>query len=229
MFARETEQHLARVVHVHIGVDHDDDFREHHLSHAPQPVHHLHRVVRELFLDRDDDEIVKRALGGQRHVDDFVEVGFEHGQEDPHAGGAHVEIFHRRHADDRARINRVAPMRDALDVKLRIRLGQGVITRVIAERAFEIEFLLRLNVAFQDKIAIGGHFEIVRVALHHLDGFLAEETREHHFVDAIGQRRRSRECVRRVAPERRRPRACVVSIPCTAASDARRFCAVASA
>ena len=35
----EMEQHLAGVVHVHVGIHHRDVFAEHHLPHAPEAVH----------------------------------------------------------------------------------------------------------------------------------------------------------------------------------------------
>ena len=47
----------------------------------------------------------------------------------------------------------------------------------------------RVNVAFDDEVGVGGDFEIVRLALHEFDGFLAEVTGEEEFIEAIGQRR----------------------------------------
>ena len=79
-----------------------------------------------------------------------------------------IEIFHRRNADDRGRINRVAPMGDRGEMKDRIILDRGVETGVIAERPFR-PHLARLNVTFENEIDIGRHFEIDRFARDQLD------------------------------------------------------------
>ena len=68
---------------------------------------------------------------------------------------ADVEVFHRRHADDGGGINGVLAVRDGSDVEDGIRLGQGVIAGVVAERAFVAQRLGRVNAAFDDEAALG--------------------------------------------------------------------------
>ena len=80
-------------------------------------------------------------------------------------------------------------MRDGRDVKHRIRLGQGVITGVIAERPFVAQRLRRVHVAFDDEIRVGGNFQVVGLAFDQFDGFFAEITGQQKFIQAIRQRR----------------------------------------
>jgi hypothetical protein len=47
-----------------------------------------------------EDEVVEDAFGRQRDVHDLGEVHLEDGQEEFHGRAAHVEVFHRRDADD---------------------------------------------------------------------------------------------------------------------------------
>ena len=108
----QAEEDLARVMHVAIFVHDHDVFAEHHLSHSPKSVHDLEGLIRILLPDADKHEVVKNTFRRQRHIDDLREIHFENRQENPHAGVAHVEIFHRRNADDRGRINRIAAMGD---------------------------------------------------------------------------------------------------------------------
>ena len=68
---------------------------------------------------------------------------------------AEVEVFHRQDADDGGRIDGVLAVRDGGDVKDGIRLGQRVVTGVVAERAFVAERLGRVNVAFDDEVGVG--------------------------------------------------------------------------
>ena len=46
-------------------------------------------------------------------------------------------------------------MRDGGDVENGIRLGQGVVAGVVAERAFVAQRLGRINVAFDDEVGVG--------------------------------------------------------------------------
>ncbi len=46
-------------------------------------------------------------------------------------------------------------LRDGGNVEDRIRLGQGIVAGVIAERAFVAQRLARVNVAFDDEIRVG--------------------------------------------------------------------------
>ena len=197
----DAECHFAQVADVHVGVHDDDALGEHHLAHAPKAVHQLHGMVGELFLHRHDHHVMERAFRRQAHVHQFREVHFEHRQEQPHAGIAEIEILHRRTADDGARINRVAPMRDRGDVETRIRLRQRVVTGMIAERPFHAEWFLRVHVAFKHEVAVRRHLQRKRLALHHLNRLLPQITGQHHLVHAIRQRGGGAERVDRIASE----------------------------
>ena len=59
-------------------------------------------------------------------------------------------------------------MRDGGDVEDRIRLGPGVMAGVVAEQTFVAQRLARVNVAFDDKVGVGGDFDDARV--HHFAG-----------------------------------------------------------
>ena len=58
-----SEEDLGSVLHVAIFVHHDDIFREHHLPHAPEPMHHLEGLPWVLFFDRYEDKVVESPLG----------------------------------------------------------------------------------------------------------------------------------------------------------------------
>ena len=92
-------------------------------------------------------------------------------------------------------------MRDGGDVKDRIRLGQRVIAGVVAERAFVAQRFLRVHVTFDDKIGIGGDFEVVGLAFDEFDGFFAEITGQQKFVEAVRQRRGGGKGEHRVAAD----------------------------
>ena len=77
----------------------------------------------------------------------------------------------------------------AVTWKTGIRLGQRVVAGVVAERPFLAQRLARVNVAFDDEVGVGRHFQVVGLALDQLDGFLAQVTGEEEFIQAIGQRR----------------------------------------
>ena len=141
------------------------------------------------LLDAHEDEVVEDAFGRQREVHDLGEVHLEDGQEEFHGRAADVEVFHRRDADDGGGIDGVLPVRDGGDVEDGIRLGQGVVAGVVAERAFVAQRFGGVNVAFDDEVGVGGDFEVVGLALDEFDGFFAEVTGEEEFVEAVGQRR----------------------------------------
>ena len=81
-------------------------------------------------------------------------------------------------------------MRQRRYVKHRIQIGQRVITGVIAKRAFHPERFAGIDVAFDHKIRVGRHLQIVRLAFHQLDRLFAEITGHQKLVQAIGQRPR---------------------------------------
>jgi hypothetical protein len=92
-------------------------------------------------------------------------------------------------------------VRDGGDVEDGIRLGQGVIAGVVAERAFVAQRLGRVNVALDDEVGVGRDFEVVGLAFDEFDAFLTEITGEEKFVEAIGQRRGGGEGEHRIAAQ----------------------------
>ena len=95
-------------------------------------------------------------------------------------------------------------MRDGGDVEDRIRLGQRVIAGVVAKRPFLAQRLLRVHVAFDDKVRVGRHFQVVGLALDQFDGLLAQIAGEQELIQAVGQRRGGAEGEHRVAAEEHR-------------------------
>jgi hypothetical protein len=67
-----------------------------------------------------------------------------------------VKVFHRRNADDGGGIDCVFAVRDGGEVEDGIRLGQRIIAGVVAERAFVVQRLAWVNVAFDDEVGVGG-------------------------------------------------------------------------
>src|SRR5262245_44098836 len=65
---------LARVLDVRVGVEDDDDLREHRLPEPPDPVHHLAGVAGEALLDRDEHQVVEDPLPRHVDVDDLGEL-----------------------------------------------------------------------------------------------------------------------------------------------------------
>ena len=96
-------------------------------------------------------------------------------------------------------------MRDRGEMEDRVIIDRGVEAGVIAERSFR-PHLARLDVAFEDEIDVGRDFEIDRLALHQLDGFLAQEAGEENLIEPIGQGRGRGKGVGRIAAERDRHR-----------------------
>ena len=72
---------------------------------------------------------------GKIHVDDFRQHHLQQRQKDAFRRLSEPCIFHRRFPDDRRRVDRLAAMRDARDVKRRITVRQAVYAGMIAERA----------------------------------------------------------------------------------------------
>ena len=61
---------------------------------------------------------------------------------------------------------------------------------------------LGINVTFDDKIGVGGNFQVVGHAFDQFDGFFAQITRQQKFVHAIRQRRRRAKREDRIAAEK---------------------------
>src|SRR5580704_14052241 len=66
-------------------------------------------------------------------------------------------------------------MRDAGDVEDGIEIFQRIEAGVITERSFGAE-LIEVNVAFQNYLGTGWHFEVYGLAFHQLNRFLAKES-----------------------------------------------------
>ena len=99
------------------------------------------------------------AFGGHRDIADFGQLQAHQRQEDALDGLAHVEILHGRRADDGGRVDRILAMRDAGDVEDRVVVVERIEAGVIAEGAFAAQ-LAQFDVAFEDDLAVGGHFQI---------------------------------------------------------------------
>src|SRR5439155_23468740 len=149
----QAEEYFARVMHVAIFVYSYDVFAEHHLAHTPEAVHHFESLIRILFPDADEDQIVKYAFRRQCHIYNFWEIHFEHWQENPHTSIADVVVLHRWDTDYCCRINRIMPVRDRCQVKNRIIFNRGVKASVITKWPLGAH-LPGLNIAFQDKINV---------------------------------------------------------------------------
>ena len=96
-------------------------------------------------------------------------------------------------------------MRDAGNVKRRIRIGQTVDAGVIAERPFGAQVGI-VNVAFEHEFGAGRHFQIDGARLDQFNRFAAQESGERELI----QHRRQR-CSRsirqdRIAADRNRDR-----------------------
>ena len=76
---------------------------------------------------------------------------------------------------------------------------------MVAERAFVTQRFLRVHVAFDDEIGVGGHFKVVGLAFDEFDGFFAEITGEQEFIEAVGQGRGGGEGERGIAAEENAP------------------------
>jgi hypothetical protein len=164
----QSKEHFACVVHIAIFVHGYDIFAEHHLAHAPQTVHHLESLVRILFPNTDEDQIVKYTFGRQRHVHDFRKIHFENWQQNTHARVPDVIIFHGRDADDCCWINRVTPMGNRRQMEHGVILDGSVITGVVTERSFRAQ-LAGLDISLKNKVDVCWHIEIDRLAANQLD------------------------------------------------------------
>ena len=59
-------RHFPHILHIDIFVHHHDAFRKHRLASPPDGVHHFARVSRIRLANRDQDQVMKDALG--RHA-----------------------------------------------------------------------------------------------------------------------------------------------------------------
>src|SRR6185295_1945457 len=166
---------------------------------GPDPIHDLACVTGIVLSYRNNHQVVKDS--GERHViiDDFGKLALQQRKINSLDRFAHPAIFLRRLADDDGLIDRLLAMRNAGDVKHRKLIFKRVVAGVIAERAFNSQ-LVRIDVAFQHDLGTCRHFDIYRLAFHHLDRFLAQEPGDHHLVQVFGQRHNRREDRHRIGP-----------------------------
>ena len=90
-------------------------------------------------------------------------------------------------------------------MKNRVILDRGVKSGVIAERSFRPR-LPRLHITFEHEINVGRNFQIVRLAFHQLDRFLAQKPGEENFIQPIRQRRGGGKSISGIATDRDRDR-----------------------
>ncbi len=211
---------LGGVLHVHVGVHHDDDLGERRLPQPPDPVHHLARVLRVALVDRHDHEVVEHALERHVVVHDLREHLPHQRQEHPLDRVPHVAVLHRRPADDGGRVDRVLAVRDRRDVEHRVVVGERVEPGVVAERPLAAP-LVGVDPPLEHELGAGRHLEVHGDAAHHLHRLAAHEPREQHLVDPRRQRHRRREHRRGIAAERHRDLG-APSLPARVLEDARR-------
>ena len=72
---------------------------------------------------------------------------------------------------------------------------------MIAEGALVAERFERIDVALDDEVGVGGHFELAGLAFDEVDGFAPQVTGHEEFVEAVGQRGGGAEGVDGVAPK----------------------------
>ena len=150
-------------------------------------MHDLARLHRIFLVNRDDTAVVEHAFERHVDVDDFRHHLLHERQEDALRRLCEIAVLHRRLANNRRRINRMFAVRDAGDVEHGIIIGERIIARMVTERPFAAH-LVRAHIALEHDFRARRHLEIDRLALHHLDGLVPQEAREHHLVDVAWQR-----------------------------------------
>jgi len=87
-------------------------------------------------------------------------------------------------------------MRDGGDVEDGIRLRQGVVAGVVAERAFLVQWFARINVAIDDEVGVGRDFSrnstVLRSSPTQPDPSVAEERQSTNVHDASNPRSTAR-------------------------------------
>ena len=99
------QSHVAKILHVHIFIHHDNALREHRLPQRPDRAHHLARLPRIRLANRNDHQVMKDAFHGKIDVDQFRNREPHQRQEYSLDGFAHVGILHGRFAYDGGRVN----------------------------------------------------------------------------------------------------------------------------
>jgi hypothetical protein len=68
----------------------------------------------------------------------------------------------------------------------RVRVGEGVIAGMVAERSFETP-LVWIDVAFKDDLGVCRNFKIDSLALDEVDRLPPKKPGEHQLIDLIGE------------------------------------------
>ena len=200
------EEHLARVVHVHVLVHRHDHLREHHLSGPPQPVHQFEGLVGVLFLQAHERQVVKDTLRRQGQVHQLRKVHLQHRHQDPHAGRPQPKILHRGLAHHRRGIDRVLPVGDRRDPEPRILVHRRVKTGVIPERPLVHRIARRIHRSLDHKIRVRRHPDRLAHRRHKRHRFFPHKSRKHVLIDPVGQRGGRRKRVGRIPAQGHRHR-----------------------
>jgi len=123
------------------------------------------------------------------------------GGEDPPGSLANPGILHGGHPHDGGRIDRIAAMGDAGDMKTGIEIGQGVKTGMVTEGPFPNQLFRRIYIPFDHKIGIFGDPQFIGKALDEPDLFFTEKARQKILVHIFRHGGRSRIDIGGVAPE----------------------------
>ena len=113
-------------------------------------------------------------------------------------------------------------MGDGGDVKHRVRLRQGVVAGVVAERPLVTQRLDRIDVALDDDVGVGWHLEVAGFALDHLHRLAAQIAGEQKLIQPVRHRGGGAERIDRVAAEEdghRHPLASLVVATAVARGD----------
>src|SRR5581483_9822144 len=140
--------HLARILHIHILIHHDNALREHRLSQTPDGVHYLTRVARIRLADGHQHQVMKDALSRHGDVADLGNLETHQRQKDALNGLSHIEILHRRRTDYGAHIDRILTLRHASYMEHGVLIFERIEARVISKRPFRAQ-LTELHVAFE--------------------------------------------------------------------------------
>ena len=193
--------HLAVVVYVHVVVYHHDDLGEHGLPQRPNGIHDFSRVPGIGLPNRHNHQIMKNPLRRHRHVHNFRVLHLHHRQKDPLHRVAHVKILLRRRPHYRRQVNRLLAVCRALHVKDRVLPFERIKPGVIAKGALRPQFV-QIHIPLKHNLRIRRHFQLIRLARHHLYRLAPQESREHHFVQIRRNGQHPRQRRRRVRANR---------------------------
>ncbi len=111
-----------------------------------------------------------------------------------------------RLARNHARQNRVGPLRERRHLHRGRRDAWGIIAARQSDRPSLDSFRGRIEISFDDKIGIGRHADIVRPALHQIDGLPAQQRAQRQRIEQRGKCRPGHDSIGRIAPQHNRSR-----------------------